>query len=90
MFSRTPKKEKPLFSVPWSKSAQTTRVVRQAFLMSEEILGIPTKANWLVKWGGGYSITYSDGTMVNTDYSTLYLLTYKEWVLLANKLNPIT
>ena len=67
----------------WDEPARTVKQVRRAFLMSE------TPACWLVKWGGKYDITYTDGTMLPTGLSCLSDLTLSDWVSLANKLKPI-
>ena len=69
-----------MWNLNWDKPAKTTKEVRRAFLMSE------TPACWLIKWGGRYDITYTDGTTIPTGLSCLSDLSLFGWVELANKL----
>jgi len=69
-----------MWNLKWDMPALTTKQVRRAFLMSE------TPACWLVKWGGKYDITYTDGSMLPTNLTRVSDLTLLEWVQLANKL----
>ena len=69
-----------MWNIDWNKPAKTTKVVRRAFILSD------TLACWLVKWGGSYDITYTDGTMLPTGIKCLSDLTVMGWVELSIKL----
>lgn len=69
-----------MWNLQWNKPAKTTKDVRRAFILSK------TEACWLVKWGGSYDITYTDGSMLKTEIKTLSDLSLKAWVDLANNL----